>query len=84
MDICPICNASCTGSETCHRCKSDLKKFTDIEAEAQELLAMAVNSLKQRDYPTAFAQAKRSCGLKFSKRGKRLWEYAARLKTVSF
>jgi len=76
MDLCPICKAAWAGKETCHRCKSDLTGFMEIERGAEAELAMAVAAFKEKEYRTAYFHGRRSCSLKRTKQGERLCLYA--------
>ena len=76
METCPACKAPFKGSQTCHRCKSDLTPLIAVAERAAACLGAARAAFEQNDYQAAWGLACQSLALRRSQEADSLCRYA--------
>lgn len=77
MEKCPVCRAKHSGKKACHRCKTDLTLFLDVEKEAVFYRNEALRACGEKRFDEMFDHALRSHRLKGSEASLKLVSCAA-------
>ena len=64
MNHCPVCKARYSGKRQCHRCKADIGRLVDIEAEAFDFQEEARAACRDGEYARMLELAERACSLR--------------------
>lgn len=79
MEKCPTCRADVKGETRCRRCKTDLGRVADAEAQAECHRLAAIEAYRSGDYEGMRRHAGRSFSLRRTPNGGRLFACAALL-----